>query len=64
MFIRKGVYTMSDYCPRCKSRLYPDDYEDVMMYDCCHYCTPNLEERKKYKENLTLKQKEGVSNDF
>lgn len=29
---------MSDYCPKCSSRLYPLDVEYIKKYGVCSYC--------------------------
>lgn len=47
-----GEVNMVDYCPKCRSRLYMADYEDVKKYGCCHYCIPNVEERKNYLKKI------------
>lgn len=46
---------MFNYCPKCKSRLYPIDNDYIIKTGVCSYCvtydnTPDQRFRKLYKE--------------
>jgi len=37
---------MSDYCPKCKSRLYPLDTEYIKNHNMCSYCVTFTNQNK------------------
>jgi DNA-directed RNA polymerase subunit M/transcription elongation factor TFIIS len=48
------------YCPKCKSRLYPDDEKYMKAVGVCSYCvtwdnTPDKRIQKKYQEEQAKK---------